>query len=89
MSATGRVVGARGRPEARSRSGSTGGLMMPSLVNRSMVDFLSMPSSRATGTPRSVMMISSPHSASSIHRLSWARNTAIPTSMPISVHKLD
>src|SRR5580693_6477917 len=43
-----------------------------------------MPSNLATGTPRSVITISSPSRARPSHSLRWARNSVTATSIPLS-----
>ncbi len=70
MSATGRFGDGRRRPPAPGRVEEVGRLITPCSVRRSRIDVDSRATIRATGVPRSVMTISAPSRAASIH---WPR----------------
>src|SRR5450755_1214051 len=84
MSARGRRGRGRVRPAACGRWAAAGRPITPSAARRSSVAVVVRPSSRATGTPRSVITTSSPPRARSSHSLRCARRSVTATSMPQS-----
>ena len=81
MSAKGRRGRGRRRPDAVGRWAAAGRPITPSAVRRSSVAVVVRPSSRATGTPRSVITTSSPLRARSSHSLRCALSSVTATSM--------
>ena len=81
MSATGRFGVGRDRPPATGRVDRAGRLMTPCAVKRSMTGVESRATILATGVPRSVMTMSCPSRAASIHRPRCALSSVTATSM--------
>src|SRR5580693_417543 len=82
MSDTGRLARGRSRPAAVGRRADTSRPITPSAASRCKVAVADMPSSRATGTPRSVTTTSSPSRTRSSQSLRCARSSVTGTSIP-------
>jgi hypothetical protein len=82
MSDAGRPARGRSRPAAVGRRADTSRPITPSAASRCKVAVADMPSSRATGTPRSVTTTSSPRRTRSSHSLRCARSSVTGTSIP-------
>jgi hypothetical protein len=82
MSDTGRRARGRSRPAAVGRRADTSRPITPSAASRCKVAVADMPSSRATGTPRSVTTTSSPSRTRSSQSLRCARSSVTGTSIP-------
>jgi hypothetical protein len=80
MSAKDRRGRGRRRPDAVGRWAAAGRPITPSAARRSSVAVVVRPSSRATGTPRSVITTSSPLRARSSHSLRCALRSVTATS---------